>query len=158
MNKTPPPQQPRTLLGQITQVAKRVQAKINFSKLKLKPNARVPEFWVQESKSPTAKRYPLLGDYYRLGRSSKACDIVVRNAVVSQTHLSLRRNSRRRSPFVIQDENSTNGIYQGKRRVTRAVLHHGDIFTLGPPELVDAVKVQYYDPPPWYYLAFRYSL
>jgi len=94
----------------------------------------VPELWVQDA-ADKAQVYPLLGDYL-LGRSSKSCDIVVRNPVVSQIHLSVSRDSsQRRSPFVIKDESSTNGIYRGKRRVTALELHHGDILTLGPPNL-----------------------
>ena len=63
----------------ITQAVQTVQAKINFSKLKLKPNARVPELRVQDAGAEQADVYPLLGDRYVLGRSSRTCDIVVRN-------------------------------------------------------------------------------
>ncbi|MHC5720890.1 MAG: FHA domain-containing protein, partial [Nostoc sp.] len=95
--------------------------------------------------------YPLLGDRYILGRSSKSSDIVIRNPVVSQIHLSLSRNSTQYTPvFVIKDENSTNGIYRGKRRVSSLELRHGDILTLGPPELAASVRLQYVYPPAWY--------
>jgi len=159
---TPPPAQtpaPKTLLGAITQAVRTVQAKVDFSKLQLKPNARVPELWVQDADSPQADIYPLLGERYLLGRSSKSCDIVVRNPVVSQVHLSLTRDQRRRnSPFIIRDENSTNGIYRGKRRLSKLPLKHGDLLTLGPPELAAAVKIQYHNPPPWYVRTARYGL
>jgi 1A family penicillin-binding protein len=136
-----------------------VRAKVNFSQLLLKPNAKVPELWVQDADAPKADIYPLLGEYYKLGRSSRSCDIVVRNPVVSQVHLSLKRDKRQhRAPFVLQDENSTNGIYRGKRRITKLELRHGDILTLGPPELAAAVRLQYNDPPPWYVKTVRYSL
>lgn len=152
----PQPSQPRTLLGRLTQV---VQGRVNFSKLKLRPNARVPELVVQDGETAQTQTYPLLGDRYLLGRSSKACDIVVRNPVVSQVHLSLSRDSRRgKYAFVLRDENSTNGIYRGRRRLTKVPLRHGDVFTLGPPELAASVKIQYIDPPPWYVKAARYSL
>ncbi|MBV4303431.1 FHA domain-containing protein, partial [Alistipes onderdonkii] len=109
------------------------------------------ELWVQEAGADKAEVYPLLGDRYLLGRSSKSCDIVVRNPVVSQVHLSLSRNAQKRtSPFVIKDENSTNGIYQGKRRIKQLKLRDGDVLTLGPPELAATVRVQYVDPPPMY--------
>ncbi|MUL37439.1 transglycosylase domain-containing protein [Gloeocapsopsis dulcis] len=150
MNLPQPPRKPQTVLGQVTQAVKTVQAKVDFSKLALKPNARVPELWLQDAGTDKAEVYPLLGDRYLLGRSSRSCDIVVRNPVVSQIHLSIIRNPKRRSPFVIKDENSTNGIYRGKRRVSSLSLRHGDIFTLGPPELAAAVRLQYVDPPPWY--------
>lgn len=154
-----PSQPPKTLLGAITQAVRTVQAKVDFSKLQLKPNARVPELWVQDADSPKAEIYPLLGERYLLGRSSKSCDIVIRNPVVSQVHLSLTRDQRQRNaPFVLRDENSTNGIYRGKRRLVKLPLRHGDVLTLGPPELAAAVRLQYHNPPPWYVKAARYGL
>ncbi|MBE9042098.1 transglycosylase domain-containing protein [Oscillatoriales cyanobacterium LEGE 11467] len=154
----PDTQPPKTFLGKMTQVVKKA-ARVDFNKLALKPDARVPELWVQAGDQSKAQVYPLLGDRYLLGRSSSACDIVVRNDKVSQTHASLSRNSQQpRAPFTIKDEKSKNGIYRGRRRISEVELHHGDIFTLGPPELADAVRVQFVDPPPWYVKAFRWSL
>ena len=163
---TPPSRRSQTLLGALTQAVQTVHAKINFSKLKLKPNARVPELRVQDANASQADVYPLLGDRYLLGRSSKSCDIVVRNPVVSQVHLSLNRDSQRpsllgtifRPPFFLRDENSTNGIYRGKRRVRSTQLRHNAVYTLGPPELAAAVRIQYIDPPPWYVRAIRYGM
>ncbi|KAF3887233.1 MULTISPECIES: transglycosylase domain-containing protein [Nostocales] len=151
MSSPQPPQKPQTLLGQITQAVQTIQARVDFSKLALKPNAKVPELWVQDAGADKAEVYPLLGDRYILGRSSKSCDIVVRNPVVSQIHLSLSRDSSQRTPaFVIKDEESTNGIYRGKRRVKSLELRHGDVLTLGPPELAASVRLQYVNPPAWY--------
>ncbi|PIG92744.1 transglycosylase domain-containing protein [Gloeocapsopsis sp. IPPAS B-1203] len=158
MNLPQPPRKPQTVLGQVTQAVKTIQAKVDFSKLALKPNARVPELWLQDAGADKAEVYPLLGDRYLLGRSSRSCDIVVRNPVVSQIHLSITRNPKKRSPFIIKDENSTNGIYRGKRRVSSLSLRHGDIFTLGPPELAAAVRLQYVDPPPWYVRAANWCV
>jgi penicillin-binding protein 1A len=165
---TPPqsPKRSKTLLGTLTQAVQTVQAKVNFSKLKLKPNARVPELWVQDAGATKAEVYPLLGDRYVLGRSSQSCDIVVRNPVVSQIHLSVTRENYQRNflglpihpPFILKDENSTNGTYRGKRRIRTTTLHHGEVLTLGPPELAAAVRIQYVDPPPKYKLALRYGL
>jgi len=151
MSSPQPPKKPQTLLGQLTQAVHTIQARVDFSKLALKPNARVPELWVQEAGASTAQMYPLLGDRYTIGRSSKSCDIVIRNPVVSQIHLSLSRDSSQRKPvFVIKDEKSTNGIYRGKRRIESLELRHGDVLTLGPPELAASVRLQYLDPPPFY--------
>lgn len=158
MTPPQPPRQPQTILGQVTQAIQTIQAKVNFSQVSLKPNARVPELWVQQAGAPKADVYPLLGERYVLGRSSKSCDIVVKNPVVSQVHLSLSRAGRRQNHFVLKDENSTNGVYRGRKRLNSIPLRHGDVLTLGPPELADAVRVQFYDPPPWYVLAIRYSL
>jgi membrane peptidoglycan carboxypeptidase len=164
MPSSRPPQQ--TFLGTITQAVQTIQAKINFSKLKLNPNARVPELWVQDAGADKAERYPLLGDRYLLGRSSQSCDIVVRNPVVSQVHLSLNREKQLpgplayffRAPFTLRDEDSTNGIFRGKRRIRSILLRHGDVYTLGPSELAAAVRVKFYDPPPWYVKAIRYGI
>ena len=149
MSSSQPPQKPKTFLGQMTQAVHTFQARVDFSKLALKPNARVPELLVQDTGTDKAEVYPLLGDRYVLGRSSKSCDIIVRNPVVSQIHLSLSRDSTQRKPaFIIKDEGSTNGIYRGKRRVNSLELRHGDVLTLGPPELAASVRLQYIDPPP----------
>ncbi|MEH2375053.1 transglycosylase domain-containing protein [Nostoc sp.] len=151
MSSPQPPHKPQTLLGQLTQAVHTIQARVDFSKLALKPNAKVPELWVQDAGADKAEVYPLLGDRYILGRSSKSSDIVIRNPVVSQIHLSLSRNFTQHTPvFVIKDENSTNGIYRGKRRVSSLELRHGDILTLGPPELAASVRLQYVYPPAWY--------
>jgi len=118
----------------------------------------VPELRVQDTDADKADVYPLLGDRYSLGRRSKSCDIIVRNPVVSQIHLSLTRTGRRQKSFEIKDEGSTNGIYRGRRRIASKLLRHGDIFTLGPPELAQSVRIQYYDPPPWYVKATTWGL
>jgi membrane peptidoglycan carboxypeptidase len=65
--------------------------------------------------------------------------------------------SQGRTHFLIKDENSTNGIYRRKRRITTGELRHGDVFTLGPPELAAAVRLQYVDPPPLYVRAASWS-
>ena len=156
MTPPQPPHKPQTVLGAITQAVQTI-AKVNFNQLVLKPNAKVPELWVQDAGAAKAEVYPLLGDRYLLGRSSKSSDIVIRNPVVSHLHLSLSRDTRRGTPFVIKDENSTNGIYRGKKRIQTMSLRHGDVFTLGPPELAAAVKIQYIDPPPLYSKILRYS-
>lgn len=146
----------KTLLAQISQVIQRT--KVNFTRLALKANARVPKLLVQDADAPDPDIFPLLGEKYVLGRSSAACDIVVRNEVVSQVHLSLSREKKRGNTFLLKDEGSTNGIYRGKKKIDRIVLRNGDIFTLGPPELKAAVKITYLDPPPVYLRLLRYGI
>ncbi len=158
MTPPQPKRPPQTIFGAITQAVQTVQAKVHFSQLVLKPNTRVPELRVQDTDADKADVYPLLGDRYSLGRRSKSCDIIVRNPVVSQIHLSLTRTGRRQKSFEIKDEGSTNGIYRGRRRIASKLLRHGDIFTLGPPELAQSVRIQYYDPPPWYVKATTWGL
>ena len=153
MSSQPPK---KTLLAQLTQVINRT--KVNFTRLALKPNARVPKLLVQDADAPQPDTFPLLGEKYVLGRSSQSCDIVVRNEVVSQVHLSLSRDRKKGTSFLLKDEGSTNGIYRGKKRVDRITLKDGDTFTLGPPELKAAVKIVYLDPPPVYLRVLRYGL
>lgn len=159
--KQPDPQAPKTLLGSITQAFQTVQANVDFSKIPLKSNARVPKLLIETGSQANGQpsEYPLVGEHYLLGRSSKACDIVVRSPIVSQTHLSLTRDrSRSGNPFVIRDKGSTNGIYRKTKRIKSLPLRHGDVLTLGPKELEDAVTVRYLDPPPWYLNWARYGL
>lgn len=155
-----PPNKPQTLLHTLTRVVQAVQAKVDFSKLALKPNARVPELRLKDDRTDQYKTYPLLGDRYLLGRSSSKCDIVVNSSIVSQVHLSLHRDSSNpRSPFILRDENSTNGIFFGKRRIKKTFeLRHGDVLTLGPPELAESVALEYRNPPPPYVKGIRYGL
>lgn len=158
MSSPQPPQKPQTLLGQVTQALNTIQARVDFSKLALKPNAKVPELLVHDAGTNQSQEYPLLGDRYILGRSSKSCDIVVRNQVVSQIHLSLSRDSTQNtSVFTIKDELSTNGIYLGRRRINTLELRHGDVITLGPPELAASVRLEYIDPPAWYIKAATWT-
>lgn len=149
--------QPQTLWQNFTQAVQTLHASVNFSKLGLKPGARVPELQIREEESKEPRVYPLLGENYRLGRSSRSCEIVVRNPVVSHTHLSLTREQRPGAPFILRDENSTNGIYFGRRRIQEIELQHGDTLTLGPPALKAAVQIRYLDPPSWPMRVLRYS-
>ncbi len=149
---------PHTQLSQLfTQAVQTLQAKVN-SALALKPGARVPQLWVQPAEAEQAETYPLVGDYYRLGRSSRESDIVVRNPVVSQCHLSLSRDRQHPHRFVLKDERSTNGVYINRRRLEALTLRHGDVLTLGPPELANGVRLRYHNPPPKLIRGLRYGL
>ncbi|MEM9214246.1 MAG: transglycosylase domain-containing protein [Cyanobacteria bacterium P01_F01_bin.150] len=155
----PPPNGPKSIIKTITKVVQAVQAKVDFSQLVLRPNARVPELSIDGLDGTSSKTYPLLGDRYLIGRSSQKCDIVVRNPVVSQVHGAIQKESPNpKAGFVILDQKSTNGIYIGKRRVTTLPLRHGDVLTLGPPDLANAVRIEYKNPPPLYVKFARYAL
>ncbi len=149
---------PHTQLTQfVTQAVQALQAKVQEA-LALKPGARVPQLWVQAAETDKAEVYPLVGDYYRLGRSSRESDIVVRNPVVSQLHLSLRRDRQNPHRFLLKDERSTNGVYISRRRLQELALRHGDVLTLGPPELASGVRLRYHNPPPKLIRGLRYGL
>ncbi|MEM1241190.1 MAG: transglycosylase domain-containing protein [Cyanobacteria bacterium P01_H01_bin.26] len=147
---------PRTLLGTVTQVFQNV-ARVDFNKLVLKPGARVPKLVVDFDSQRQV--YDLVGDHYVLGRSSKTSDIVVRSPLVSQTHLTLTRDRNRPgNPFVLKDQKSTNGTYCGKKRLKTFKLEDGDVLSLGPSELSDAVTLHFQNPAPWYLKTLRYGL
>ncbi|MEO1006120.1 MAG: transglycosylase domain-containing protein, partial [Cyanobacteria bacterium J06638_38] len=139
-----------------TQAVQRIQAKVNFNSANFHSGKPTPELRIKEANGKEEK-YPLVGDRYTLGRSSR-CDISIRNPVVSQTHLTLKRNRKKPRSFIIQDEQSTNGIYRGKRRYKTFSLFHNESFTLGPPELAAGVTIRYVNPPPPWLYVVRYSL
>jgi membrane peptidoglycan carboxypeptidase len=153
----PPTQPPRTFLGTVTRALQAVQRKVNFNEVALKAGARPATLEVTSKEG--SQRYPLLGDRYLLGRSSQGSDITINSPIVSQIHASLTRDPNRPGhPFVLKDKNSTNGLYRGKKRLNYWVLQHGDVLTLGPADLEDAVTVRYLNPPPWYLQTVRYGL
>ncbi len=154
----PNPPRSKTVLTNLTRVVQNLQERVHFSKLVLRKDARVPELWVQEPGTEEAKIYPLLGDRYAIGRSSKSSDIVIRNPIVSQLHATLKRDPKHRRIFTIRDEQSTNGIFRNRRRVKTYELSHKDVLTLGPPDLESAVRVQFIDPPPLPIKLLRYAL
>ncbi|MGB5631778.1 MAG: transglycosylase domain-containing protein [Waterburya sp.] len=140
----------------VTQAVQKIQSKVNFNPANFQSGKPTPELRIKEANGKEEK-YPLVGDRYTLGRSSRS-DISVRNPVVSQTHLTLKRNRKKPRSFIVQDEKSTNGIYRGKRRLKALSLFHGESFTLGPPELAAGVTVEYFNPPPLWLYIIRYSL
>ena len=140
----------------VTQAVQKIQAKVNFNSSNFKAGKPTPELRIKEANGKE-QVYPLAGDRYTLGRSS-SCDISIRNPVVSQTHLIIKRNRKKPRSFIIQDEKSTNGIYRGKRRFKTFSLFHGESFTIGPPELAAGVDVSYYNPPPFWIYIIRYAL
>jgi len=125
-----------------TQAIQTVQAQA----LTLKPGANVPELRIKNGREKKMTKHPLIGDRYLLGRSSRSCDIVIRNTLISQVHLSLNRTPT--GGYAIKDEGSLNGIYIGKRKQSSFSLRHGDRFTLGPPDVADTVEITYHHPPP----------
>ena len=139
----------------ITQATRAIQNKVNFN-VRRREGAQVPEIRVKDGEKPE-QTYPLHGDRYTIGRSSR-CDITIRNAVVSQEHCSISRNRRKSRSFVVRDENSTNGIYRGKKRFKSFSIYHGEKFTISPPELAESVTITYCNPPPAWMKLLRYSL
>jgi hypothetical protein len=57
MNSPRPPR--KTILTSLTNLIQGGATKVKFSQLKLKPNAKVPEVWVQLPEATKAEVYPL---------------------------------------------------------------------------------------------------
>jgi hypothetical protein len=73
-----------------------------------------------------------------LGRS-RECDIQVEDPNVSRRHAELRQEG---STYWIVDLDSTNGIEVNGRRVKRAKLDPGDIFTVGSTDLTFSTELE----------------
>jgi hypothetical protein len=71
-----------------------------------------------------------------LGRS-RECDIQVEDPNVSRRHAELRQEG---SSYWIVDLDSTNGVEVNGRRVKRAKLESGDMFTVGSTEITFAAE------------------
>lgn len=125
---------------------------------RLKPNARVAGIYVKNGQEKHRCFYPLLGDRYIIGRSTKSCDIVIRSAIISQTHCVIERDTNNPEKFIIRDLNSTNGVYLGNQRYQSLTLEHNDRITLGPPELVDAIEIRFDKSLPKWLIVARYGL
>lgn len=67
-----------------------------------------------------------------IGRVSASCGIVLRDPNVSRVHAELSHNGR---VWSIRDLNSTNGTLVNGNEVSDAVLHDGDILTIGLTDL-----------------------
>ncbi|WP_330202931.1 PBP1A family penicillin-binding protein [Cyanobacterium sp. Dongsha4] len=133
-----------------------IQAQVHFPVLKA--NAKVPSIHVKNGQEKRPQVYPLLGDRYIIGRSSKNCDIVIRSPIISQTHCVIERDENNPQQFIIKDLNSTNGVYCGGKRYQSLNLFHNDLITLGPPELAEAIEIRYDKSPANWVLFARYGL
>ncbi|MBD2393322.1 PBP1A family penicillin-binding protein [Cyanobacterium aponinum FACHB-4101] len=133
-----------------------IQAQVHFPVLKA--NAKVPSIYVKNGQEKRPQVYPLLGDRYIIGRSSKNCDIVIRSPIISQTHCVIERDENNPLQFIIKDLNSTNGVYCGGKRYQSLNLFHNDLITLGPPELAEAIEIRYDKSPANWVLFARYGL
>lgn len=152
-----PPASNKAPLSQLLTQAVQQLAKNNA--LKLKKGAKVAKLIVKDENNRTLETCHLVGDRYIIGRSSRSSDIVISNPVVSQIHCSLHRDLRRPRHFYLKDEGSTNGTYQGKRRIKKNIpLHHKDVITLGPPEVATSIKLIYQNPAPLWMQLSRYCL
>ena len=147
---------PSSITKILTQAVENIQSRVNFNSFSLRQGEAVAEIRVKDG-DREEQTYPLLGDRYTIGRSPH-CDIQISdNDLISQEHCSLIRNQEKPRSFIVRDENSTNGIYRGKKRFKTFSLFNGEGFTLSPPELEDAVEIRYYNPVPWWIYLLRFT-
>jgi membrane peptidoglycan carboxypeptidase len=140
----------KTQIDQLTAVVNGV--------LKVNPQERVPRLEIRRSQKEPPEIYDLIADRYIIGRSTNKCDIIIQTPLVSQVHAQLIRDrTQKKAKFILQDQESTNGIYRGKQRLKSVPLKHKMRITLGPPELAEAATICYLDPPPWYIRTVQYT-
>ena len=135
-------------LSQNQTQAFRQKPSINWDRIRSKLGSNVPELKVRNPQTKEVQTYPLLGDRYVIGRSSRACDISITNDIVSQVHCAIYRKKGQKNKFLLVDENSTNGTYLKKRRLKKLELRDGDRISLGPAELQNTVTLIFNNPPP----------
>ncbi len=139
----------KNLTQSVTQALQAAQAQFDWRNLNLKQKARVAQLEVFDPENPTPQVYPLLGDHYILGRSQSKTDIQIDSSIVSGVHAKLTRLYPKNSVFQIEDLDSSNGVFFGRRRVEIAELHDGNTVTLGPPAEQRAVQLTLINPPPF---------
>ncbi|WKT81021.1 transglycosylase domain-containing protein [Thermosynechococcus sp. PP45] len=139
----------------VTQAVQTVHSRFDWQQVSLRENARTPELWVEFKGQRQV--FPLVGDRYILGRSQSRADIIIDAEIVSGTHARLKRLTPT-GVFQIQDLDSTNGLYRQRKRLQTAELHHGDVITLGPPEVKGAVTLRFHNPPPLWVAVLTYSI
>lgn len=80
----------------------------------------------------TGQVYHVDTDRVSIGRVSASCGVVVRDPNVSRVHAELSFNGR---VWSIRDLNSTNGTLVNGSEISDAVLHNGDVLTVGLTDL-----------------------
>jgi hypothetical protein len=75
-----------------------------------------------------AKSYPVTSATWRIGRSMDN-ELTIPDNSISRRHAEIQRESN--GQFVVYDRGSTNGVYVNNHKVTRHLLHEGDIIEIG---------------------------
>lgn len=88
------------------------------------------------------REIPLHGEAYRLGRDD-AMELPLNHPAVSRQHAVLRHEGSR---WILQDLNSTNGLWWRGRRVRELELRDGDTITLAPASEAGAPSLQFQNP------------
>lgn len=80
--------------------------------------------------------YPMpadIGGGYRIGRDDESCDIALpEDSALSRLHCSVRVTE---NGIELTDEHSSNGVWQGERRVSSEVMSAGTVYSIGQCKL-----------------------
>ena len=82
--------------------------------------------------SGPARRVPLNGDHWTFGRGSDN-NVVILESAVSRHHAAIRKDGRQ---FIVEDTDSTNGVFLNGVKVKNAKLKDGDHILIGTVEIV----------------------
>lgn len=128
-----------------------------FKRKSPKPKV-APQLIVKEVGGKEISSHELIDNSYLVGSNREECQIVIEKKSVSGVHLSIRKDLIRGHGFIILDEGSTNGVYKGEKEIKKAILYHGDTFTLGKPNLGEVVSISYKNLPSLRKKLFKISL
>ena len=76
----------------------------------------------------TKKRYPIMKTTWRIGRGSDN-EMTLQDNSVSRRHAEIHRS--KGDVFTLYDLDSLNGVFVNENKVTKQVLHEGDILEIG---------------------------
>ena len=96
---------------------------------------------IRQPGSPV-RRLPLHSGCYRLGRQAGA-EVEIQHGAVSRRHALLERCAGR---WLLQDQQSTNGLWWQGRRIRRLLLADADVVRLGPPDQDEVPELVFHQP------------
>ena len=95
---------------------------------KQNPDLRPPAQLIIHQLDRTDRSIPLHGDCYRIGREGPL-ELTIDHPAVSRLHALLQRKGRQ---WILQDLDSTNGLWWQGRRVKQLELRDGDVVQFDP--------------------------
>lgn len=106
---------------------------------KQNPDLRPPAQLIIHQLDRTDRSIPLHGDCYRIGREGPL-ELTIDHPAVSRLHALLQRKGRQ---WILQDLDSTNGLWWQGRRVKQLELRDGDVVQFDPAVETTAPSLQF---------------